>query len=82
MDSRTVAGEGAGGPCGAPGLLALRFGVADKTNPGVPGRCRHFRGSEAGHAGCYLDRMRTRFDALTILFGLLILVAVTAGVMA
>jgi len=26
--------------------------------------------------------MRTRFDALTILFGLLILVAVTAGAMA
>lgn len=41
-----------------------------------------FRGSEAGNIGCYLDPMRTRFDALTILFGLLILVAVTAGVMA
>jgi hypothetical protein len=41
-----------------------------------------FRGSEARNIGCYLDPMRTRFDALTILFGLLILVAVTAGVMA
>jgi hypothetical protein len=39
-------------------------------------------GDEARNIGCYLNGMRTRFDVLTILFGLLILVAVTAGVMA
>lgn len=42
----------------------------------------NFRGSEARYIGCYLNRMRTRFDSLTIVFGLLILVAITAGVMA
>ena len=41
-----------------------------------------FQGSEPRSVGCYLSGMRNRFDTLTVLFGHLILVAVTAAVVA